>query len=54
MKMCILGDMTDWKLRNAELRRTAYVGAGLPCKALLERRVHKSYVLNVVARTFTT
>jgi len=33
---------------------TGYVGAGRPCKALLGRRVRKSHVRNVVARSFTT
>jgi len=51
-KLCILG-LTDRKFRDAEYANTAYVGAGRPCTALLERRVRKSYVRNVVARTFT-
>ena len=51
-RLCILG-LTDRKFRDAEYTDTAYVGAGRPCKALLERRVRKSYVRIVVARTFT-
>jgi hypothetical protein len=51
-RLCILG-LTDRKFRDAEYAYTAYVGAGRPSKALLERRVRKSYVRNVVARPFT-
>jgi hypothetical protein len=51
-RLCVLG-LTDRKFRDAEYADTAYVGAGRPYKALLERRVRKSYVRNVVARTFT-
>jgi len=51
-RWCILG-LTDRQFRDAEYADIAYVGAGRPCKALLERRVRKSYVRDVVARTFT-
>jgi len=55
--LCILRVMTraqDKKFGETERADTAYVGAGRPCKALLGRRVRKSYVHYVVARTFTT
>jgi hypothetical protein len=52
-KIVYSGRLTDRQFRDAEYADTAYVGAGRPCKALLERRVRKSYVRNVVARTFT-
>jgi len=51
-RLCILG-LTDRKSRDAGYADTAYVGTGWPCKALLERRLRKPYVRNVVARTFT-
>ena len=51
-RLCIVG-LTDSKFRDAEYADTAFVGAGRPCKALLERRVRGSYLRNVVARTFT-
>jgi hypothetical protein len=51
-RLYILG-LTEREFIDAEYADTAYVGAGRPCKALLERRVRKSYVRTVVARTFT-
>ena len=48
-RLCVLG-LKDRKFRDAEYADTAYVGAGRPCKALLERRVRKSYVRKDSAR----